>query len=38
MADTEEVAKAQAMGAGQFINKPYTIEDLAAAVKKALAA
>ena len=36
MAETEEVAKAQAMGAGQFVNKPYTIEDLAAAVRKAL--
>jgi DNA-binding NtrC family response regulator len=36
MAETEEVAKAQAMGAGQFVNKPYTIEDIAAAVKKAL--
>ncbi|MDR2724955.1 MAG: cache domain-containing protein [Candidatus Adiutrix sp.] len=37
MAESEEVAKAQAMGAGQFVNKPYTIEDIAAAVKKALA-
>ena len=36
MAETDEVAKAQAMGAGQFVNKPYTIEELAAAVKKAL--
>lgn len=36
MAETEEVAKAQAMGAGQFVNKPYTIEALAAAVQKAL--
>jgi PAS domain S-box-containing protein len=36
MAETDEVAKAQAMGAGQFVNKPYTIEDLAAAVQKAL--
>ena len=36
MAETEEVAKAQAMGAGQFVNKPYTIEDLAVAVQKAL--
>ena len=36
MAETDEVAKAQAMGAGQFINKPYTIEDLAVAVQKAL--
>lgn len=36
MAETEEVAKAQAMGAGQFVNKPYTIEDLAIAVKNAL--
>ena len=36
MAETEEVAKAQAMGAGQFVNKPYTIEDLAIAVQKAL--
>ncbi|MDR2945174.1 MAG: cache domain-containing protein [Candidatus Adiutrix sp.] len=36
MAETDEVAKAQAMGAGQFVNKPYTIEDLAAAVRKAL--
>gem|GEM_PF-3519249 len=38
MAETEEVAKAQAMGAGQFVNKPYTIEDIAEAVKKALSA
>ncbi len=36
MAETEEVARAQAMGAGQFVNKPYTIEDLAVAVQKAL--
>ncbi len=36
MAETDEVAKAQAMGAGQFVNKPYTIEDLAVAVQKAL--
>ncbi|MGL4208211.1 MAG: cache domain-containing protein [Candidatus Adiutrix sp.] len=36
MADTEEVAKAQALGATQFINKPYTIADLAVAVHKAL--
>jgi CheY-like chemotaxis protein len=36
MAESEEVAKAQAMGAGQFVNKPYTIEELAGAVKKAL--
>ncbi len=36
MAETDEVAKAQAMGAGQFVNKPYTIEDLAQAVRKAL--
>ncbi|MDR3038688.1 MAG: cache domain-containing protein, partial [Candidatus Adiutrix sp.] len=38
MAESEEVAKAQAMGAGQFVNKPYTIEDIAVAVKKALSA
>lgn len=37
MAETDEVSKAQAMGAGQFVNKPYTIEDLAVAVQKALA-
>ncbi|MDR0882465.1 MAG: cache domain-containing protein [Candidatus Adiutrix sp.] len=37
MAETDEVAQAQAMGAGQFVNKPYTIEDLALAVQKALA-
>ena len=36
MAETDEVVKAQAMGAGQFVNKPYTVEELAAAVKKAL--
>ncbi len=36
MAETEEVARIQAMGAGQFVGKPYTIEDLAVAVKKAL--
>ena len=36
MAETDEVAKAQAMGAGQFVNKPYTIEDIAMAVYKAL--
>ena len=36
MAETEEVSRAQALGAGQFVNKPYTIEDLAVAVKKAL--
>ena len=38
MAESEEVVKAQAMGAGQFVNKPYTIEDIATAVKKALSA
>ncbi len=36
MADTEEVSRVQALGAGQFVNKPYTIEDLAVAVKRAL--
>jgi CheY-like chemotaxis protein len=36
MAETEEVSRAQALGAGQFVNKPYTMEDIAVAVHKAL--
>ncbi len=36
MAQTEEVAKAQALGASQFVNKPYTLEELGRAVQAAL--
>ncbi len=34
--ENEEVKKAQALGAGNFIRKPYTIEQIGIAVKKAL--
>ncbi len=36
MVEAEEVAKAQALGAGDFVKKPYTLEDIAVAVHKAL--
>jgi PAS domain S-box-containing protein len=36
MAENEEVEKAQALGASYFVSKPYTIEDIAGAVFKAL--
>ncbi|MDR2368816.1 MAG: cache domain-containing protein [Deltaproteobacteria bacterium] len=36
MAETDEVEKAQALGASYFVSKPYTIEDIAGAVYKAL--
>jgi PAS domain S-box-containing protein len=32
-ADSEEVAKLQALGAGQYVKKPYTIEELGTAVQ-----
>ena len=35
-AETEEVRKTQAMGAGQFLKKPLTLERLGMAVKQAL--
>jgi two-component system cell cycle sensor histidine kinase/response regulator CckA len=35
-AETEEVRKTQAMGAGQFLKKPLTLERLGLAVKQAL--
>ncbi|MBU1566446.1 MAG: response regulator [Proteobacteria bacterium] len=35
-ADSEEVTKLQALGAGQYVNKPYTIEELGTAVQVAL--
>ena len=35
-ADSEEVAKLQALGAGQYVKKPYTIEELGNAVQLAL--
>ncbi|MEN6620887.1 MAG: PAS domain S-box protein [Smithella sp.] len=35
--ETELVKKAQKMGAGEFIRKPYIIEDIALAVRKELA-
>ena len=35
-AETEEVKKAQAHGAGSFVKKPYTMEDLGVALKKEL--
>ncbi len=35
-ADQEEVAKLQALGAGQYVKKPYSIEELGTAVKLAL--
>ncbi len=35
-ADSEEVAKLQALGAGQYVKKPYTIEELGTAVQLAL--
>ncbi|MDQ1238160.1 MAG: Histidine kinase [Thermodesulfobacteriota bacterium] len=36
-AKTEEVEKAQSLGAGRYIKKPYTLQNLAAAVKEELA-
>ena len=36
-AKTEEVEKAQSLGAGRYIKKPYTLLNLAAAVKEELA-
>ncbi|MDR1111365.1 MAG: cache domain-containing protein [Deltaproteobacteria bacterium] len=36
MAETDEVEKAQALGASYFVSKPYTIDDIAGAVFKAL--
>jgi CheY-like chemotaxis protein len=36
MAETEEVEKAQALGASHFVSKPYTLEDIAGAVHRAL--
>ncbi|MDR1546657.1 MAG: response regulator, partial [Deltaproteobacteria bacterium] len=36
MAETEEVEKAQALGASHFVSKPYTLEDIAWAVHRAL--
>ncbi|MBU0946908.1 MAG: response regulator [Proteobacteria bacterium] len=35
-AETEEVRKVQAHGAGSFVKKPYTMEELGAAIKKEL--
>lgn len=35
--ENEEVEKAQALGAGIFLSKPYTIEQLGMAVKSSLA-
>jgi PAS domain S-box-containing protein len=35
-ADSEEVAKLQTLGAGQYVKKPYTIEELGSAVQLAL--
>lgn len=34
--ETEEVKKAQELGAGSFIHKPYTLQQIGIAVKKAL--
>jgi DNA-binding NarL/FixJ family response regulator len=36
MAENDEVERAQALGASYFVSKPYTIEDIAGAVFKAL--
>ncbi|MDR0355580.1 MAG: cache domain-containing protein [Deltaproteobacteria bacterium] len=36
MAENEEVVKAQALGASSFVSKPYSMEDIAGAVFKAL--
>jgi len=36
-AETDEVKKAQALGAGRFIKKPVTLEKIGAAVKAELA-
>jgi PAS domain S-box-containing protein len=36
MAENDEVERAQALGASFFVSKPYTIEDIAGAVYKAL--
>jgi PAS domain S-box-containing protein len=38
LAESDEVLKAQALGASQFVSKPYTLDDIAGAVHKALAA
>jgi PAS domain S-box-containing protein len=38
LAESEEVLKAQALGASQFVSKPYTLDDIAGAVHKALSA
>jgi DNA-binding NarL/FixJ family response regulator len=35
--ETERVRAAQALGAGQYIRKPYTVETIGLAVKNALA-
>jgi DNA-binding NarL/FixJ family response regulator len=35
--ETERVRAAQALGAGQYIRKPYTFETIGLAVKNALA-
>ena len=37
-AEGEEVAKLQALGAGQFVKKPYSIEELGGSVQRALKA
>ena len=37
-AETEKVKTAQHMGAGEYLKKPYMIENLGKSVKKALAA
>lgn len=34
--ETEEVRKAQRLGAGQYVRKPYTLEKLGSAIKKEL--
>jgi signal transduction histidine kinase/ActR/RegA family two-component response regulator len=36
LAENEEVARAQALGASHFVSKPYTLDDIAGAVHKAL--
>jgi CheY-like chemotaxis protein len=36
MAESDEVVKAQALGASHFVSKPYSMEDIAGAVFKAL--
>ena len=38
LAESDEVVKAQALGASQFVSKPYTLDDIAGAVHKALRA